>query len=88
MLGDKRGYIMPTDKKNDEENSAISLETKLSQLENIVTSMEAGDLPLDKALQQFEHGVNCIKECQKILTEAEQKVETLMQEGKKEDNLD
>ena len=33
------------------------LEKSLNELENIVQQLEEGDLPLEKALKQFEKGV-------------------------------
>ena len=39
--------------------------------------LEKGELPLEEALKQFENGMNIAQQCQKILTEAEQKIEIL-----------
>lgn len=50
----------------------------MGELEDIVEQLEAGDLPLDKSLQQFERGVKLSRECQAALDKAEQKVEMLM----------
>jgi exodeoxyribonuclease VII small subunit len=55
-----------------------SLEEQLQSLEAIVTTMEQGDLPLDKALKEFEKGVSLIKDAQKTLKNAEQKVAILL----------
>lgn len=41
-------------KKND---APASFETALSELEQIVTRLESGDLPLEEALNEFERGV-------------------------------
>ena len=41
-------------KKND---APASFETALSELEQIVTRLESGDLPLEDALNEFERGV-------------------------------
>ena len=35
----------------------LDFETTLTQLEAIVTRLENGDLPLEKALKEFENGV-------------------------------
>lgn len=56
----------------------MSFEKKLNRLEEIVQTMESGDLELDKSLKIFEEGVKLTKECQKHLSEAEQKVQILM----------
>jgi exodeoxyribonuclease VII small subunit len=51
-----------------------SFEEQLESLENIVNRLEDGDLSLDESLTQFEQGVKLTKDCQKILSQAEQKV--------------
>ena len=40
--------------------------------------MENGDLSLEESLKEFELGIKLIQSCQKSLTDAEQKVETLL----------
>lgn len=54
------------------------LEKSLEQLEALVTRLESGDLPLEQALKEFEHGVKLTRECQTALKDAEQKVEILL----------
>lgn len=56
----------------------LELEKAMSELEELVEQLEGGDLSLDKSLKQFEKGVKLSRECQKALTEAEQKVKILM----------
>ena len=41
--------------------SSQDFETTLAQLENIVTHLENGDLPLEEALKEFEQGVQLAK---------------------------
>ena len=53
------------------------LEQALKDLEQIVVNLEKGDLPLAEAIKQFERGVELTKRCQKVLKEAEQKVQVL-----------
>ena len=57
--------------------STETLESSLKQLETIVEQMGGADLPLEKALEQFEKGVGCIKSCQELLKNAEQRIEVL-----------
>ncbi len=52
-------------------------EAALKTLEELVERMEAGELTLEQSLQCFEQGVRLTRECQKALTEAEQRVEIL-----------
>lgn len=56
----------------------MEFEKKLKRLEEIVHRMEEGELALDKSLEMFEEGIRLSRECQSQLTEAEQKVLTLL----------
>lgn len=56
----------------------FELEKAMGDLETIVEQLEAGELTLDKSLKEFEKGVRLSRECQKALTEAEQKVQILI----------
>lgn len=56
------------------------LEKSLTQLEEIVQELEEGDLPLEKALKQFEKGVKLSRDCQTALQAAEQKVKVLLKD--------
>lgn len=60
-----------------------SFETCLDELEQVVKQLEAGDLPLERALQLFERGMSLSDTCRKQLEEAETRVEMLIRkEGK------
>ena len=60
---------------------AATFEQALEELEALVERLEAGDLPLEEALTDFERGVKLTRECQQKLASAEQKVRVLMEEG-------
>ena len=60
---------------------AASFEQSLSDLETLVNKMEHGDLSLDESLSAFETGVKLTRECQKMLDEAEQKVQILTEKN-------
>ncbi len=53
-------------------------ESSLKKLEEIVTELETGDLPLEKSIKAFEDGIKLTRHCQKLLTEAELKIEKLV----------
>jgi exodeoxyribonuclease VII small subunit len=59
-------------------NDLGGLEKSLEALEALVTRLESGDLPLEQALKEFEHGVKLTRQCQTALQAAEQKVEILL----------
>ncbi|MGL6162180.1 exodeoxyribonuclease VII small subunit [Microbulbifer sp.] len=58
-----------------------TFEQALEELEELVERLEAGDLPLEEALADFERGVKLTRECQQKLASAEQKVKVLMEES-------
>lgn len=53
-------------------------EESLQRLETIVTELEKGDVPLDRALELFDEGMKLSTACRKELEEAEGKVELLV----------
>ncbi|MFP4193941.1 MAG: exodeoxyribonuclease VII small subunit [Desulfobacterales bacterium] len=57
-----------------------SFEESMEKLEKIVEELEAGDLPLDKALKKFEEGVVLSRFCFEKLDETEKKITALMQQ--------
>lgn len=59
---------------------AVDFEQSLQQLEALVTEMEKGDLSLEQSLKAFENGILLTRECQTRLSEAEQKVELLLEQ--------
>ena len=59
-----------------------TFESSLKVLEATVDRLEQGDLSLEEALSCFEEGVKAVKSCQKLLSEAELKIEKLRFDGK------
>ncbi len=55
-------------------------EAALARLEEIVSSLEAGELGLEQSLKLFEEGVKLARICNARLEEAERKVEILMKD--------
>ena len=56
-------------------------EDAMRRLEEIVQSLEGGDLPLEDSMKVFEEGMKLAKFCSKKLEEAEKKVTLLVQES-------
>jgi exodeoxyribonuclease VII small subunit len=56
-------------------------EKALQQLEKIVNSMENGELGLEDSLKQFEQGIILAKNCQDTLSNAETRVEQLIEKN-------
>jgi exodeoxyribonuclease VII small subunit len=55
-------------------------EDAMERLENIVESLESGDLSLEESLKIFEEGMNLVNFCSKKLEEAEKKVTMLIKD--------
>ena len=58
-----------------EEQEALSFEQSLGQLEEIVSKLEGGKLPLGDALSAYELGVQRLNNCYQILKHAERRIE-------------
>ena len=65
-----------------------SFEEQLSELEQIVSNLENGAIPLDDALTQFQTGVELSKNLEQKLAQAEATVANLMDEDGKLQPLD
>lgn len=61
--------------------SASLFEEALTELEELVSLLEQGDIPLEESLRHFERGVLLTRMCQKSLQDAEQKVQILMEKN-------
>ena len=61
-----------------------NFEQSLQELEALVEKMEAGNLSLEESLKYFERGIALTRNCQKALSEAEQKVKILLEKNGKE----
>jgi exodeoxyribonuclease VII small subunit len=59
----------------------------LQELETLVETLEQGDLSLDESLARFERGVSLARECRDALTNAEQRVQVLLENEDGNDTL-
>ena len=62
------------------DNKEFNFEKALENLEELVSSMENGELSLEDSLKAFERGIKLTRECQTALKDAEQKVQVLINE--------
>lgn len=58
-----------------------TFEQSMKQLEQIVTELEAGELPLEQAIKKFEEGMELSRFCSQKLEETERKITLLMQDS-------
>lgn len=70
-----------------------NFEENISELEEIINTLESGNAPLDKCIELFENGVKLSNECLKMLNDAQKKIVLLTEKGEqkfdtKEENED
>lgn len=69
--------MSPSNKGHTENVGNDSIETTLARLEQILQRMESEEQPLEASLADFEEGIHLTRQAQKMLQEAEQKVQLL-----------
>ncbi|ALV22945.1 MAG: exodeoxyribonuclease VII small subunit [Carnobacterium sp.] len=62
----------------------LKFEEAMQQLEEIVTNLERGDVPLEEALEQFQKGVGLSKICKETLQNAEKTLTKIVDENGEE----
>ena len=67
-------------KKPAEPQEEPSFEAALKRLEEVLDSLEHGDLPLEEARRAFEEGVQLVRFCHQKLDEVERRVEILLKD--------
>lgn len=59
----------------------FQFEKSLNELEKIVETMESGELPLEKSLEEFEKGVKLTQACTQALNQAEASIKILLEQN-------
>lgn len=55
----------------------LNFEEAMKRLEEVLRSLEAGDVPIDRTLSLYEEGVSLVKLCNKILDNAAERVKII-----------
>ncbi len=63
-----------TDETIAEEDTEVTFEDALSQLEEVVHRMETGESPLESLVENYQSGVRLLKLCRSKIERAEMKV--------------
>lgn len=58
-----------------------SFEENLEKLEEIVTKLETGNVPLDDAIDEFNTAMNLVKACNEKLNNAEDAIAKIVEEN-------
>ena len=59
-----------------QENQAF--EASMARLEQIVRAMERGDVALEESLKLFQEGTELVRNCQKLLDDAQLQIKKIM----------
>lgn len=63
------------------EEAILSFEEAMEQLEQLVSKLENGDVPLEKAIDLFQEGMKLSHLCNQKLEQVERKIEILVEEN-------
>lgn len=62
------------------ENEELSFEQAMEDLEKIVADLEAGEITLEKSVENFKKGMDLSNYCSKLLDEAEKTISILVEQ--------
>ena len=65
--------------KETKETEALQFEEAIAELERIVGMLESGDVPLEKAIELFQKGMQLSHLCSQKLDHVERKIEALIE---------
>lgn len=59
----------------------LNFEESLEKLEEIVSKLENGDVPLDDAIDEFNNAMQLVKICENKLSKAEESIAKIVQDN-------
>jgi exodeoxyribonuclease VII small subunit len=62
-------------------NQEVTFEEAMEKLERIVEQLEAGEIPLEEAIQLFQEGMELSRLCHQKLERVEHKIQLLMDDN-------
>ena len=63
-----------------EQQPTLTFEQAMANLEQALKALSQGELPLEKAVEQYELGLDMASQCQKMLRDAEGEIR-ILQDG-------
>ncbi|MEH6936305.1 exodeoxyribonuclease VII small subunit [Bacillus sp. JJ664] len=60
------------------EQKDLSFEDAIKEIETIVQKLEQGDVPLEKAIEYFQEGINLSQICKEKLTKVEKQMTSIL----------
>ena len=55
-------------------NKSIKFEDLMKELDEVVSSLESGELSLEESIEQYKKGIDLSNQCKKLLEEAKEQV--------------
>ncbi len=68
----------------DVEEKKLNFEERMQRLQDIVSSMERGDIPLNESVTLFKEGMQLSKDCRTELEHARHEIRLITHEGEQE----
>ncbi len=62
-------------------SKTATFESNLASLTEIINKMEQQEIGLEESLKLYEQGIQLTRKCQKIIDDAEQRIEQLMDQS-------
>lgn len=62
-------------------SKTATFESNLASLTEIISKMEQQEIGLEESLKLYEQGIQLTRKCQKIIDDAEQRIEQLMEQN-------
>ena len=78
MMGKQPLRLLEQRRNKMAEEKKPTFEEQLNQLQQIVSHLEQGNVPLEEALNQYKDGIELARSLQKKLTNAEKTIATLL----------
>lgn len=66
----------------EENEKNLSFEESLNELEEIVTRLETGEVPLDDAIDEFQKAMELVKECNEKLNGVKEAIAKIVNDDK------
>jgi exodeoxyribonuclease VII small subunit len=63
------------------EGGQPDFDTSMKRLEEIVDQLEGGELTLEESIARYEEGITLSKRLEKVLDDAEKRIEKLVEKG-------
>lgn len=73
------GFNAYRERRHGPQKTSPDFEQSLAELQTLVERLENGELSLEDSLTAFEQGIRLTRDCQGALTQAEQKVQILLE---------